>query len=136
MPGFSKFVGLAFLAFALSGCAVRWKGVEGFNAAVTPVKYSSSPDTPADQKWPGDPYASGGTARGSGGTNTATNYGLGSDPNSLDPVNPRLDQPEKGVGQQAGEYHADHATGYGLTNSPVSQSTPSDAASIAAKSAP
>jgi hypothetical protein len=44
-----------------------------------------------------------------------------------------VDQPEKGIGQRPGEYHADHATGYGLTNSPISQSTPSDANSLATR---
>jgi len=124
--------GLAVFSFAASGCnLIRFKGVEAFNTATTPVQYSSSETS--DTKWNGDIYGSGGIAKGSGGTMTATNYGAGADPNSDAPVNPRLDQPEKGIGQQAGEYHADHATGYGITNSPLSQSTPSDANSLSAK---
>lgn len=123
------------VAVTLSGCGfVRFKGVESFNTATTPVKYTSS--LPDGQKWAGDPYGFGGAARGAGGTITTTSYGQGADPESKGPVNIRLDQPEKGVGQRAGEYHQDHVTGYGLTNSPISQPTPSDASSLAAKDAP
>jgi hypothetical protein len=126
--------GLVVVAsLSMSGC-IRFKGVEAFNTATTPVKYTSS--LPADRKWNGDAYGLGGEARGSGGTNTKTTYGEGADPASTAPVNGRLDQPEKGVGKQAGEYHQDHVTGYGLTNSPISQSTPSDANSLAGRTAP
>jgi hypothetical protein len=127
----SQFVFISLISIALSGCAVRFKGVEAFNAATTPVKYSSS--LPEGQKWAGDPYGNGGIARGSGGLQTKTRYGEGANADSLDKVNPKLDQPEKGVGQQAGEYHIDHMNGYGLTNAPISQSTPSDANALSSR---
>lgn len=129
----SRFIGLAALAFALSGCTIRFKGVESFNSATTPVKYSSS-DASTAGKWAGDPYGNGGIARAAGGLHTETNYGKGANVASTEPVDLRLDQPEKGTGQQPGEYHVDHGTGYGLTNAPISQSTPSDANSVSAKS--
>jgi hypothetical protein len=122
-------VAVVACTFVSSGCSwFRYKGVEGFNAATTPVDYEAN-----RHLWKGDEYASGGIAKGSGGLITTTNYGKGADPNSPEPVNPRLDQPEKGIGQNPGEFHADHATGYGLTNSPISQSSPSDAGSLAAR---
>ncbi len=123
---------LAAICLGISGCTIRFKGVEGFNSATTPVNYSSA-EAPGSGKWEGDTYGDGGIAEGSGGLHTKTNYGLGADVASLDPVDARVDQPEKGIGQRPGEYHADHATGYGLTNSPISQSTPSDANSLATR---
>src|SRR4051794_8983996 len=112
---------VAAVGVVASGCTVRFKGVESFNAATTPVKYTSQlrDDTPG--KWHGDPGGFGGIANGSGGKQPHTSYGAGSDPNSTEPVNPLIDQPAKGVGQQPGEFHQDSGTGYGQSNSPVAQ---------------
>lgn len=126
-----KLLGLVLLATSMAGCTIRFKGVESFNSATTPVKYSSSDP---NREWKGDPYSNGGTANGSGGLNAETPYGLGADTKSPDPVNPRMDQPAKGVGQQPGEYHVDPGNGYGQTNAPVAQPNPGDVESISARS--
>jgi len=126
-----KYLGFLILATSLSGCnLVRFKGVESFNSATTPVKYSSSDP---NREWKGDPYSYGGVANGSGGQNPKTAYGLGSDPNSPDPVNPAMDQPAKGVGQQPGEFHVDPGNGYGITNAPIAQPSPSDVNSLGSR---
>lgn len=121
-----KLLSLSVLALAaavvLSGCTVRFKGVEGFNSATTPVNY----DSPEFKAWKGDPYSDGGIANGSGGRIAETNYGKGANPNSTDPIDLKLDQPAKGVGMRPGEYHVDGGNGYGITNAPVAQPTPSD----------
>ena len=126
-----KIVGLALLTASLTGCnLVRFKGVESFNSATTPVMYSSSDPT---REWTGDPYPWGGTANGSGGQNAATLYGAGSDPKSTEKVDPKFDQPAKGVGQQPGEYHVDAGNGFGNTNAPAAQASPSDVNSLGAR---
>jgi hypothetical protein len=125
---------LAVAGLAVSGCTVRLKGVESFNSATTPVKYTSQLPDDAPGKWHGDPGSYGGIANGSGGIKPHTNYGAGASANSSEPVNPLMDQPAKGIGQQPGEYHAEQATGYGQANSPVAQSTPGQVNSLAARS--
>lgn len=117
-----KVLGLSVLAASLTGCSVRLKGVESFNAATTPVKYSSSDP---NREWKGDPYSFGGTANGSGGLNAKTAYGAGAQTDSAEPVNPAIDQPAKGIGQRPGEYHAEPGNGYGQSNAPIAQPSPS-----------
>ena len=133
--GLPNLLVLAAVGVAASGCTVRFKGIESFNAATTPVKYSSQLPDSDPGKWHGDPGSFGGIANGSGGVQPKTHYGEGSDPNSQEPVNPLIDQPAKGVGQQPGEFHQDSGTGYGQSNAPVAQPSPSSANSQAGKAA-
>jgi len=129
-----KYLGFLILATSMSGCnLVRFKGVESFNSATTHVKYTSSLPKGTPGKWEGDPYSFGGVANGSGGQNAKTAYGTGADPNSTDKVDSNMDQPAKGVGQQPGEFHVDGGNGYGITNAPVAQPSPSDVNSLGAR---
>ncbi len=100
------------LVSALGGC--RYKGWESFTTATEPNSFQA----PAVK---GDPYGFGGVAVASGGLKPQTNYGAGSDPNSKGPVNPSFDQPEKGSGQQPGEYPNVAAPGFGQDNGPGMQ---------------
>lgn len=129
-----KLLGLSGLAMVLSGCGVvRFKGVESFHSATTPVQYTSK--LPDEQKaWKGDKYGFGGVANGSGGLKAQTSYGAGSNPDSTEPVDPHYDQPAKGTGQQPGEFNGQPAGGYGQTNSPLNQPAASDAHSLSARS--
>jgi len=94
----------------LGGC--RFKGVESFETSTTPVKVGPVR---------GDKYGNGGIAYASAGTHVETRYGLGADPNSASKVDPKLDRPAKGSGQQAGEEGGDAAAGYGKSNAPANQ---------------
>ncbi|AIE88048.1 hypothetical protein OP10G_4680 [Fimbriimonas ginsengisoli Gsoil 348] len=125
---------LAVVGVAATGCTVRFKGVESFNSATTPVKYTSSLPAGTPGKWEGDPGGNGGIANGSGGLKAETPYGAGADPNSKEPINVGMDQPGKGIGQQAGEYHADPRPGFGQSNAPIAQPGPSDVNSLPARS--
>jgi len=103
---FAVLLGVALLA----GC--RFKGIESFETATTPVKYD---------KVPGDKYGNGGIAYASAGNHVQTRYGLGANPNSTDKVDPKLDRPAKGSGQGVGEEGGDAAAGYGKSNAPANQ---------------
>jgi hypothetical protein len=98
----------------LAGC--RFKGIESFETATTPVKF---------EKAQGDKYSNGGIAYASAGSHVATRYGIGSDPNSPAKVDSKLDRPAKGSGQEAGEEGGEAGAGYGKSNSPVNQPKPS-----------
>jgi len=104
----------------LTGC--RFKGVESFEKATTPVDYAKQD---AENGVKGDPYASGGIAYASAGNRLHTRYGAGSDPNSPGKVDSKLDRPAKGTGQQPGEQGGDAAPGYGKSNAPANQPAPS-----------
>ena len=105
---------LAAVAASVVGC--RFKGYESFEAATSPMEY----------KYPkkGDPYGNGGIADASGGLNPKTRYGLGAQENG--PILPGYDQPQKGTGQQPGEYPNVAAAGHAQTNAPAFQPSPSD----------
>lgn len=109
---------LAFLAAvvaSLSGC--RFKGYESFRSATTPnpIDYS---------KVKGDPYGYGGIADATGGLDPKTHYGEGSKESGT--VRPGYDQPQKGSGNQSGEYPNVAAPGHAQTNAPAYQPSPSD----------
>jgi len=89
---------------------------------------STTPNPPAT--WTGDPYTGVGLAESTGGRNTVTPYGAGANPNANAPLNPRFDQPAKGVGQQPGENPVQAAPGFGNSNSPGNQPQPQDVSSI------
>lgn len=108
-----KFAGLSLLVL-LGGC--RFKGVESFETATTPQSYHATR---------GDAYGNGGVAYATAGRNVTTRYGIGSNPNSPDKVDPKLDRPAKGTGQQPGEIGGEAAPGYGKSNAPANQAQPS-----------
>ena len=107
-----KYAALAGMIL-VSGC--RFKGIESFETATTPVEYS---------RVVRDHYGNGGIAYASAGTKVETRYGLGSDPNSPEKVDTKLDRPAKGSGQQPGEEGGDAAAGHGKSNSPANQPAP------------
>ena len=100
----------------LSGC--RFKGVEGFRAATTPVDYKDGQ---------GDPYTKGGIADATGGVVTGAQYGTGARKNPMGTLNPKLDQPAKGSGQEPGEQSQAASAGHGNSNAPSSQPLPGSA---------
>ena len=101
----------------VSGC--RFKGVESFEKATTPVDYAQQ-----SKDVQGDPYANGGIAYASAGKRIHTRYGTGANLSSTDKVDPKMDQPAKGTGQQAGELGSDAAAGHGQSNAPANQGGP------------
>ena len=107
---------LAALGTSVVGC--RFKGYESFSSATTP-----RPDLHVYPK-AGDPYGGQGLADATGGLNPGTRYGLGAKANG--DVRPGYDQPQKGSGQQAGEYPNVAAAGHAQTNAPSFQPSPSD----------
>ncbi|MDR3691405.1 MAG: hypothetical protein P4L46_18645 [Fimbriimonas sp.] len=107
--------GLLFVA----GC--RFKGVESFEKSTTPVNYAKQD---AEYGVKGDPYMSGGIAYASAAHQTKTRYGQGANVQSTSPVDPKLDRPAKGSGQQPGEEGGDAAPGYGHSNAPANQPAP------------
>ena len=113
-----KLVLLGLAVFALGGC--RYKGWESFMSATTP----NHPMVKGPRLVQGDAYAFGGIGQATGGLKPATNYGVGSDPNSPAPVNPSFDQPEKGSGQQLGDYPNVAQPGAGQENGPGLQPRP------------
>lgn len=112
-----RFALISLGVVALAGC--RFKGAEGFISATTPVEYKVGK---------GDPYASGGIAGATGGTNVTTNYGKGARNVSTGKLDPKLDQPAKGVGQEPGENPVTAGSGYGNSNAPAHQIDPANAA--------
>lgn len=98
----------------LGGC--RFKGVESFETATTPVVYP---------KVPGDKYGNGGIAYATAGVKPETRYGLGSDPNSPLKVDSKMDRPAMGSGQEPGEQGGDAAPGHDQSNAPANQPAPS-----------
>ncbi len=103
----------------VSGC--RFKGVESFEKATTPVDYAKQN---VENGVKGDPYANGGIAYASAGKKTHTRYGLGADAQSTGKVDPMLDRPAKGSGQQPGEQGGEAAAGHGQSNAPANQPGP------------
>jgi hypothetical protein len=99
----------------VSGC--RFKGVEGFEKATTPVDYVQQNK---ENNVQGDPYANGGIAYASAGKRVHTRYGTGANMGSTDKIDPKMDQPAKGTGQQPGELGGD-ADGHGQSNAPANQ---------------
>ena len=97
----------------LAGC--RFKGVEAFVTATTPVEYDRSH---------GDRYGNGGIAYATGGEKVGTRYGAGSDPNSPGKVDPKMDRPAYGTGQQPGEMGGVAAAGHANSNAPANQPSP------------
>ncbi|MEZ0327047.1 MAG: hypothetical protein ACAH95_14200 [Fimbriimonas sp.] len=115
-------------AMMLGGC--RFKGAEGFMAATTPM-----PDGQGhlgEAPWKGDPYTEGGIGDANGGLHPQTNYGKGSTITS-GAVNPAFDQPAKGSGSQPGEYTNEAASGFGKSNGPGLQSSPSDVNNLSSR---
>lgn len=110
-----RFALLATVVASVSGC--RFKGYESFSSSTTPMTYDYT-------KVKGDPYGSGGTADASGGLNPQTRYGLGAQKGGKTATD--FDQPQKGTGQQAGEYPNVAAAGHAQTNAPSFQPSPSD----------
>lgn len=106
----------------VAGCSPRFKGVEAFKTSSTPVDYQANREKP--DAWQGDPYANGGSANASGGLNTVTNYGAGARSDAPERLNPKYDQPQKGSGQNPGEYTNQGAPGFGVTNAPALQPQP------------
>lgn len=107
---------LAAVAASVVGC--RFKGYESFSSATTPRPESF------DYPKPGDPYGSKGLADPTGGLIPGTRYGLGAKANGN--VRPGYDQPQKGSGQQEGEYPNVALAGHAQTNAPSFQPSPSD----------
>lgn len=107
---------LAAVAASVVGC--RFKGYEAFSSATTP-----RPDLHTYPK-AGDPYGDEGLADSTGGLNPATRYGKGAKP--VGTVVPGYDQPQKGSGQQMGEYPNVAAAGHAQSNAPSFQPSPSD----------
>jgi hypothetical protein len=123
--GFGKvFVGLLALS-ALGGC--RSKGIESFTSASTPVPPLGGAE------WGGDPYAKGGIAEASGGTQPQTNYGKGARAGGAANVDPVYDQPAKGSGSQPGEFTSEARGGFGKSNGPGLQPSPSDVNSLSGR---
>ena len=107
------------MALAVSGC--RYKGWESFTSATTP---NAPVVASGGRALAGDPYAFGGVGSANGGLKPETNYGIGSDANSAGRVNASFDQPEKGSGQQPGDYPNEGGPGAGKENGPALQPTP------------
>jgi hypothetical protein len=126
--GFSKLAPFVVVALCAVGCTPRFKGGEAFVGATTPVDYAAN--RKAEGAWKGDPYAFGGTADASGGLEARTNYGAGARPNATEPLDTRLSQPMKGIGQNAGEYPAWADPSHGNTNAPFAQPSPSAAGPV------
>jgi hypothetical protein len=111
--------------FAVAGCTesgLRFKGGEAFMSTTTPVDYKANREKPT--AWQGDPYAFGGSANASGGLKTGTSYGAGARSDAPERLNPAYDQPQKGSGQNPGEYTNQGAPGHGVTNAPSLQPQP------------
>ncbi len=106
-----------------TGC--RFKGIESFKSATTPVEYKDGI---------GDPYASGGIASATGGTNTVTQYGKGALAQGRGKLDPSFDQPAKGTGQHAGEAPVQSRQGFGNSNAPANQTVPQDVQNPSARS--
>jgi hypothetical protein len=129
--GFGKSVfGLLILAGALGGC--RFKGGESFLAVTTPMPEHKGHLGTAD--WKGDPYAAGGIAEASGGTVILKTYGKGARSNVPGKLDTSFDQPAKGSGQQPGEFTNEARGGFGKSNAPGLQASPSDVNSLPARS--
>ncbi len=119
---------LAAVVASASGC--RFKGYESFRSATTPRPDfykdrqfgESAPKDSVAADW--GKYSNGGIADASGGLNPQTRYGTGA--RQTGSVLPGYDQPQKGSGQQKGEYPNAAAPGYGQTNAPAFQPSPSD----------
>ncbi len=126
--GIGKIVIGVFAAMTLGGC--RLKGAEGFLAATTPPPQGQGHLGTA--AWPGDPYAKGGIAEASGGLYPGTNYGKGARITAA-AVNPSFDQPAKGSGSQPGEFTNEAASGFGKSNGPGLQASPSDVNSLSSR---
>lgn len=109
-----RLASFAAVAASVSGC--RFKGYEAFSAATTPMNYTYPKK--------GDPYGYGGTADASGGLQPQAQYGTGAQENGT--VLPGYDQPQKGSGQQLGEYPNVASPGHAKTNAPAFQPSPSD----------
>lgn len=117
-----------FAAVAASAVGCRFKGYEAFSASTTPrpelYDYSNGKTNTLHST-----YGNGGIADASGGLNPQTRYGLGANPNGT--LDPKLaaggyDQPQKGSGQQEGEYPNVAKGGHAQSNAPAFQPSPSD----------
>lgn len=114
MRSIRRFAVLFVLLPLVAGCS-RYKGWESFTSAT-----NMNPPT----QWKGDAYSFGSVAPASGGLLARTNYGAGANEKSTAKVNPVLDQPEKGSGQEPGQYPNTAAPGYGQDNGPALQPQP------------
>jgi hypothetical protein len=103
----------------LGGC--RYKGWESFTSATG----APDPAFPTAQVAPkGDPYSFGSLAPATGGLNYQTNYGTGANLTSTGKLNPVIDQPEQGSGQEPKQFSTAAAPGYGQDNGPALQPRP------------
>jgi hypothetical protein len=126
--GFGKVaIGLCAV-MTLGGC--RFKGGESFMSATTPMPEGKGHLGTA--AWKGDPYTNGGIGEANGGLKPGTNYGKDSRVTNA-PVNPAFDQPAKGSGSQPGEYTNAAASGFGRSNGPGLQASPSDVNSLSSR---
>ncbi len=119
---------LAILAAALvvlGGC--RFKGGESFTSATTPNEPAVAGQTNSDK------YGSGGLADATGGLKPKTHYTEGERAGTTDKLDPVLNQPANGSGQQPGENGVGAAPGFGNNNSPASQPKPSDVNNVSAR---
>jgi hypothetical protein len=110
---------LLAVCLLLGGC--RFKGWESFTSA-TGAPDPAVPNPVVAPK--GDPYSFGSEAVASGGLKAETNYGAGASLTSTGKLNPIIDQPEQGSGQQAGQYSSEAAPGYAQDNGPSLQPQP------------
>lgn len=85
--------------------------------------------------WKGDPYASGGYGDQTGGLDTRTTYGAGSDPTSKSKIDPLYDAPGKGTGLHPGDPTVENRAGFGKTNAPALQPDPAETSNTTVRSA-
>lgn len=120
-----RFALLAAVAVSAVGC--RFKGYEGFNAATSPSPASYDYTSGQSNKLH-DSFGEAGVADSTGGLRPGTRYGKGAVAEGK-PM-PGYDQPQKGSGQQRGEYPNVAAAGHGQTNAPAFQPSPSDVGGV------
>jgi hypothetical protein len=130
MRQFIRLLPLLLIAPAVTGC--RYKGWESFYSATTSQAKREAEYPTLNGKIRGNPAGFGSLAGANGGLLTKTNYGAGADANSSASVNPAFDQPEKGSGQQAGEYPNEAAAGYAQDNGPALQPQPDAVGDVSA----
>lgn len=120
---------LGLFALVVVGCKPRFQGAEGFVSATTPVDYAKERAKPGS--WKGDPYAYGGIADSTGGLRAKTNYGAGAREDAPEKIDPRQNQPAKGIGHNSGEFPANADPSYGNSNGPAAQPLPGAVGSAA-----
>lgn len=117
----TKLIGLISLGVSLTGC-YHPVGIDSFTSATTPV-----PPLGQSDQWKGDPGAAAGVAEASGGTMPATPYGNTARTYATGKIDPSFDQPAMGTGKEPGEYPVEARAGFGNSNAPGNQASPSEA---------